>query len=167
MCTPLAAVAAVGVGMQVVGQVQQGQAANAAAKYQAGMLRNNVLLAGFQADQEAERAEWQKQELDQAVGALRGQGRVGFAAGNVLLNNRGTVLDWEGTLDRQKMERKATIDWDTKMSRWALQMQALGYGNQAELTLAAGRNAQTAGLLSGAGTALQGAGTVATLARKD
>lgn len=156
-----AVLSAVGTGVAAYGQVQQGEAAQAQAAYQAGVYRNNQILAERAAEDEqaAGRAAVQRSQL--ATKQLQGRQRA-VLAGNGVQVDTGGALDITsdtaamGALDQETIRNNA--------ERKALAYRAQGANFQADAQLATMRGdaLSSAGDSAAFGTLLSGAGSVAS-----
>ena len=122
--------------------VRQGQAAKAAANFNASIAAQNAELSRADA---AARAQQQDRENYMRLGAIRAaQGHAGGDAGS------GSVLDVLGDVAAQGELEKQYIIYQGEQ-------RARGYGNTATLDTFSGKQAQTAGYLK-AGTELMSGG---------
>lgn len=128
-----------------IGAIQQGNAAKAAANYNATISMQNAEIARNDAAMQAQQID---RENYMRLGAIRtAQGKSGGAAGE------GSVLDVLGDVAAQgELEKQYAL--------YQGEQRARGYTNTATLDVFSGRNAQTAGYLR-AGTELLGGGAKA------
>lgn len=156
MCEPatIAAIAAVAAaGVATISAVQAGNAANEQAKYQAAVSRNNAVFAERQATDAIKRGKVEEAQRRLQTSKLLGQQRSAFAANNVAID-AGSPLDVleftaeQGELDaliiRNNAEREAV----------GFRFQGTNFRSQAQLDLARGRSAKSAGIASGIGSLL-------------
>lgn len=127
--------------LQAVGAIQQGQAAKAAANYNAQVADNNAAMARAQA---AENARRQRIMGAKALGSIR----AGYGASGVTLE--GSPLD---VLEESAMN----AELDALSIEHAGLVKSLGFQNEAALDRFGGRNAARAGYM-GAASALLGGG---------
>lgn len=140
--------------------IQQGRAAQRAAKYQAEVQAQNAQLAEQQARSAKTRAESDKLALRLDAVRKTAQGRAGFAAGNVQLGS-GTPVDWETDLREATQYDLDTIDYNADLEAWGYRVQGQNAMAESRLSRLQGRNAATAGWLGAATSLLSGAGSVA------
>lgn len=128
--------------VSAVGAIRQGQAAKAAANYNADIADQNAQVAR---DQTALAEQQQRRETLMRLGSVRAaQGHAGGDAG------AGSVLDILGDVAAQsELERQQVV--------YEGELKARGYTNTANLDRLSGKTAQRAGYLK-AGTELLGGG---------
>lgn len=153
MCSAGAGVAlqVLGLGAGIAGTQMQVRANQQAAEYQRIVANNNRIVAEYQAKDAEQRGELEKQELGKTVSRIRGQGRTGFAAGNVALAS-GSVLDWEQDVATESTIERLKIDRNTEMEAWALRNQ--DFDSQANLAQAQAGASAAAGRISTVGSIL-------------
>lgn len=149
-----------GTGASAYGNYQAGQASKQAAEYNAKVMQNNAIYAGYQAQEARRQGEIEQTRIKEEAAKLKGQGRVAFGAGNVLLGS-GSPQDWENDIDRAKAIDLDTSATNTNLAVWGYGEQAKGYQSQASLMRLEGGNAARSGVYSAGGSLLSGAGTVA------
>lgn len=163
MCEPvtiavIAAVAAAGIG--TISAIQGGNAANEQAKFQAAVSRNNAVFAERQAADAIKRGAVEEKQQRLATSKLLGAQRSAFSANNVAIDS-GSPLDvleftaGQGELDALIIRNNAA------RSAVGFRFQGSGFSSQSKLDLARGRSAKQAGIASGVGTILAGAGQFA------
>lgn len=140
-----------------VGAIQQGQAASAAAEYQAQVGEMNAILAERRARDADERGKLEEQKKRQEVARIKGQQRAAMGANGVDLtfgSPLDTLVDTAvlGELDA------LTIRTNTAREAYEHRVDAVNKRAGAELSRMKGESAKTAGYLSAAGTVLTGAG---------
>lgn len=163
MCEPVTlTLALAGMGVSAAGKAMQAKAQREAGKYQQKVAENNAIVAGMQATQRIAQAREQKRKLGLQTAAVRGKGRLAFAAGNVRLGV-GSALDWEMDVDAAKALDYDSIDYNAALDVWGLQNQAQNFRAEGELARHRGRMGARATLVSGTGNLLtQGALTAKT-----
>ena len=140
--------------------IAQGNAAAAAAKYNAEQSAENAKIAQQQAASAIDQGEAQKNAVRLKLADMRAQGRTGYAAGNVALG-AGSPADYEADLALRTQVDLDTIDTNTAMEAWGLRTQAVDASNQSTLQRMQASNATSAGYMGAAGSLLSGASTVA------
>lgn len=128
--------------MQALGQIQQGQAANAAAKYNASILEQNARVERQQAMQ---REEQQRRQ----AGQILGQQRAAYAQAGGGMG--GSALDVATQSGRD-------AELDALTLRYEGELRARGLETSAAMERFAGQQARTHGYMSSAGTILGGVG---------
>jgi hypothetical protein len=152
MCDPVSlgiaavSMSAIGTGISAYGQINQGNAAAAAAKYNA-----QTSLQEAQGAEDAARIN--EQQTYKQGDELLGRARAAMGANGVDVN-AGTALLTQGDIEKQT---------ETNVSNQSLNanLQAWGYRNQATLDTAQAGFDTTAGNISAAGTLIGGASQVA------
>ena len=161
MCLGLETMAIVGMvasaastGMSVLGAIQQGQAAQAQANYQAKVQENNATAARMQAADAIERGKLEENNQRKQVARMLGAQRAGIAGSGFELGDE-TSQDILG-------DTAAMGELDARMIRTNAAREAWGYEYQASnemagaaITRARGENARIASYWS-AGTDLLG-----------
>ena len=150
MCEPttIALVAmAAGTAINSYGQYQQGQAANAAAKY-------NAKMAEYSAQDAQRRGEEEAQAIQRKAASLKSSQRVSLAARGLDLGY-GTAQDLQDQTDFFGLMDAQTTRYNAARDAW-------GARAQGTLARAEGRAAAYQGTLGAAGTLLSGAGQVAS-----
>lgn len=143
--------------MGAAGQIQQGQAANAAAQYNAQVAEMNATLSDRRAKDAIERGAQEEQRKRHEVAKIKGQQIAGMAANGVDLtfgSPLDTIVDTAilGELDA------LTIRQNTYREEYDHRVDGMNQRAGATLQRAQGKAAQTAGYLGAAGTVLTGAG---------
>lgn len=149
-------------GVSAYGAVQQGRAQQYAAEFEAKQAENNAKIAEYQAQDAARRGDEEAQNVQRAYAQRIAAGRLGFASGNVLLDNGSAGL-WQTGTEVSREADLAQVRTNTAMDIWGLKTQGQNYISQAGMSRAAGRNARTGAGLSAAGSLLGAAGTSAGL----
>lgn len=139
------------------GQIQQGQAANASAKYNAQVQEMNATLADRRARDAIDRGAAEEQRKRQEVARVKGAQIAGMAANGVDItfgSPLDTIVDTAtlGELDA------LTIRSNTYREAYDYKVDAVNKRAGANLTRMEGKNAQTGSYLAAAGTVLTGAG---------
>ncbi|GAB5471419.1 MAG: phage protein [Rhodospirillales bacterium] len=174
MCDAGLAIAGAGLGMQMLGSVQAGNAANQAAQadnqaslYNAQVADNNAVLAERQARDAEERGRVERQRYLMQSSQLRGQERAALAASGLDISS-GSPLQAIGDSAALAALDAGTITSNAAREAHGIRVQGVDYTNQATLhrqagrsALSRGRSAQTAGFLGGGASLLTGASRVA------
>lgn len=148
IATAALVLAGVGTAVSAIGAVRQGQAASAAADYNAQVARQNAVVASQQA---AQQAALQQRQARQRIGAAR----AAYGAAGVRVE--GSPLDV-----LESSAANAELDRQTILYRG--QLRALGYNDTAALNEAQGANAEQQGYLrAGSALLLGGAQTFAMI----
>lgn len=139
------------------GQIQQGQAANASAKYNAQVQEMNATLADRRARDAIDRGAAEEQRKRQEVARVKGAQIAGMAANGVDItfgSPLDTIVDTAtlGELDA------LTIRSNTYREAYDYKVDAVNKRAGANLTRIEGKNAQTGSYIGAAGTVLTGAG---------
>jgi len=139
------------------GSIQQGNAANKAAKYNAQVAEMNATISDRRAKDAIERGATEEQKKRQQVQQVLGQQQAAMAANGVDItfgSPLDTIVDTSvlGELDA------LTIRSNAYRESYDYQVQASNQRAGAELTRMEGSAAKTAGYLNGFGTILGGAG---------
>jgi hypothetical protein len=167
MCEPttlaVAAIAATAAStyVSIQGQQQAGHAAKAQADYQAGVARNNAILAQRAATDARQRGDVAADQSAQRTQALIGKQRAILAQNGVDVNS-GSALDI--TTDTAGAGKLDELTLRSNAERAALGYEAQGsnFNAAAGLDELTGANALSAANTASLGTALSGAGTVAS-----
>lgn len=130
--------------VSAVGAVRQGQAAKAAADYNATIANQNAQAAAAQGEAASEQ---QARESERKMGsAMAAYGASGVQMGS------GSPMDVLADVARSsELDRQTTV--------YNYKMRGLGFQDQAGLDIAQGENASSAGYLTAMGALFQGAGT--------
>ena len=151
-----AVTAAAGTAATVVGQIQQTNAANSAARYNAAILDRNAQIANQQAAAVEQQGAIDEKQQRLRVAALTGTQRAAYG-GSGLLVDEGTPLDVTrdtagyGELDALTIRRNAGLD------AWGIRNQGSNFQAQASLA----RSSQSSPWLSAGGSLLTGASSMA------
>lgn len=148
MCEPVTIAMAAGVGLSAMGQLQEGQAKNAAAEH-------NIAMGDIAAADALERADVDKQLLAHQFLKDRATGRNQVGSSGVRLDS-GSTLDWENDLTETYISDKAGIDLNTSK-------ETFGIRNQQSLDKSQGEGAVNAGRIGAAGSLLSGAARTGSL----
>lgn len=144
-----------------VGSIQQGKAANAQAAYQAGVARNNQILAERAAKDAEARGRVSALNKRNETKQLIGRQRTQLAANGVLVD-RGSALDI--VADTAKIGETDALTLENNADREAANFRAQGANFQAdsELALLRGKSAVNSSYFQAGGVALDGVGQVAS-----
>ncbi len=162
MCGPalLIATTVASTAMQAYAQHQAGQAANAAAKFNAKQDEYNATLADARSKDALVRGNQEAGQIRQDAAEKIGAGRTSFAAGNVDLSS-GSVQYWQADV-------AAAGAYDASMRQYNARQEANGIAGEAwnarsnsRLERARGRSAVTAGNIGATSSLLAGASETA------
>ena len=160
---PIAIIAAtvISTAMQAMSQIQAGQAAAAQADYQAGVARNNQILAERAAKDALERGKIAEHRQQMATQQLIGRQRAVLASSGVK-TDVGSALDI--TVDTAGIGELDALTIRSNAEREALGFRTQGMNFQAEAGLAKARGASalSAGYTGAFGTLLSSGGSVAS-----
>jgi len=154
------AVTAIGAGVSAYGSIQQGQAAKAAAAYQAQVAQNNATIAGMNANAEIEKGNQQLQAAQEQASQHQGMIRAVMGAGGIDLDSGSALRNQQGMAQVDQLNQ-ATIVSNAARSAWNYRNQGSNLDAQAGLDRMQGANAATAGYMGGFSSLLSGAGTFA------
>lgn len=141
-----------------MGQMQAGRAAEAQAKYQAAVNRNNAILAQRAADDARRRGEIAAAEAVRRGRQLIGRQRAIFASNGVVVDE-GSALDITSETAAQNTLDFLTIRNNAEREALGFEARGMNYESQAGLDLLAGTSASRTAAF---GTALSGIGSVAS-----
>ncbi|MBB0023626.1 hypothetical protein [Ralstonia pickettii] len=154
------AVAAVGSAVSAYGAIAQGNAAKAAANYQAQVAQNNATIAGMNANAEIEKGNQQLQASQEQAAQHQGMIRAVMGASGIQLDSGSALRNQEGMAQVDQLNQ-ATITSNAARAAWNYRNQGANYAAQSQLDSMQGANAATAGYMSGFSSLLSGAGTFA------
>ena len=146
--------------VSMYGQYQQGKAAEAQYKYQAGVARNNQIIAEQNAQDAIQRGKVDVADHRRKVNQIKGSQRAGFGASGVVLDS-GSPLDivadtaMMGELDAQ------TISNNAEREARNYRIQGTNFGAEAGMLQSSAKSARSAANIGMAGTLLGGATTFA------
>lgn len=155
-----AAGTAAGFLMQAYGQNQQAKAQASQMRYQAGVDRNNKIIADRQAADAIKRGEAQEEEHRRKVQAIKADQRVGFASRGVDLGSDVVVDTLSDTAMLGELDA-LTIRSNAEREAYGYRVQGMNYEASAQNNLLAAKNTKSAGKTSAMTTLLSGASTVA------
>lgn len=145
--------------MGIAGNIQQGQAAQAQANYQAQIAKNNAKIAQNNADMKRqegiEEARTLRLKNIQKIGAQQAA-----MAANGFEVNSGTNLDIIGDSAATGELDAITARYNKETQALAYEQQANNFSNQAYLDTISGQNAYKSGITSAIGTGLNGIASV-------
>ncbi len=154
------AATAVSAGVGAYSAIQQGEAASAAANYQAQVAANNAQIAKFNADAATQTGNTQLQAAQEQAAQRQGMIRAVMGAGGVDLNSGSALRAQEGVAQVDQLNQ-ATIVSNAARSRWNYLNQGADYTAQSNLDQMRASQSETAGLMGGFSSMLSGAGTFA------
>lgn len=161
MCDPITAMMVAGSAIGAYGQIQAGNAASAAANYQAQVATMNAGFAEKRAQDALMRGQEEEERVRREGGQLQGQQTAQMAAAGVDLSF-GSPLDvlidtsMGIELDAMRTRRNAALEAED------FDRQAWNYRADAGMSRAEGKNAKTAGYIGAAGSILSGGAKAAT-----
>lgn len=171
MCSPMAlaitalATSVAGTGLQVMGQIQQGKAAEQQAKYNAKVQENNAILAEAQAKDALTRGREEERSKRIASAQMEGTQRAAFSANNVALESGSPADVLEYTAAQNELEA-LTIRNSAEREATGYKARANNYRSGAALSLAEGQNAKKASLYGAGASFLGGASQTASMGFK-
>ncbi len=150
----------IGGAVQAYGQMQAGKAEQERQEYTAAVNRNNAIRADYLAEDAIDRG-----NVEEANERLRG--RIVIGQIRAVMAGSGQVVD-EGSAMQFVADQSATNEQDARTIRNNAQreaqehrLRATDYRQQADLNIAAGNNARTAGNINAFGTLIGAGGRVA------
>lgn len=143
------------------GQMQQANAAAAAAKFNAQISEMNAQIAEDAAKDELDRGAREEQKHRMKVGMLRGNQRVAMAANGVDLGSGSPAEVLFDTAYAGEMDSLG-IRVDTNVAAYNRRVQAVNYRAQAQLYRMEAKAARTGGMLGALGTLTGGIGKFAS-----
>jgi hypothetical protein len=155
------ALSALGTAGSVLGAMQQGQAAQAQADYQAAVYEREANISEMKARDAEYRGRMERQDIALQAAKMVGAGRAGWGASGVQLGS-GSPLDWEVDLDERARADDRMSHYNTEQEKWGYRNNAIGMREQAGLSRLSGANSATAGRINAMGSLLSGAGSVAS-----
>lgn len=161
MCIATAALITAGVGTAIAGTsaIAQGNAAAASGRYQSQVARNNAVVEQQNAEYATEAG-----EAAALVSGLKGAQRLAHiktaqAANNIDINS-GSAVKVRATEAEGNALDAETVRHNAALQAYGYRTGAVSDTAQAQLDTAQASAAKTAGILSGAGTLLEGASSV-------
>lgn len=148
----------VGTIMRMQGQAQQAQAMQASANYQAGVARNNQMIANFQAQDALERGKIAAQRSRLQTAQLKGRQRTAQAGMGVIVDEDSSLDLLGDTAEFGELDALG-IQANAEREAFQLRSRAQNFGNEATLLNLRVANAPGSGAL---GTAVSGLGSVAS-----
>jgi hypothetical protein len=147
------------------GQLQAGDAANAAGIRDQNIANQNALVLEGQARDAIERGEFavDRLRLDAARGV--GEGRAGFAGGNVDLSN-GAARYWELDAAKNTAADVGQTRYNARQEAFGKRVDARNERVRGQMRRWEGKVAQRGSRLAAAGTVLSGAGQTASFYAK-
>lgn len=154
------ALSAVGTLLSVAGTVQQGEAAENQAKYQAAVAKNNQIIAQQKAADALQRGDIAERQHRLQVAQQIGAARAG-AAGRGVVADIGSALSIQEDIAATGELDALTIRSNAEREAAAFSQQAREFGTQQELFKGAGQTAVQAANIQSAGTLVTGGSNVA------
>lgn len=143
-----------------VGQLQQGQALEQQAAYQAAVARNNQILAERAAQDALDRGKVAEQQQRMETRQLQGRQRAVLASNGVLVDV-GSALDITSDTAAIGEIDALTIRSNAEREALGFRTQGMNFQSEAELARLRGQAASSAATIGAFGTLLSGTGTVA------
>jgi uncharacterized protein (DUF58 family) len=124
--------AAVGGTLATVSAVQQAEAAQEQAEFQASIERENAKLAAIEAENIELQANQDRHQLRLKMLASKGEARAAYAAGGVVLG-AGSSADYEADIADAYDLDKRNLNYDIAQKKWQAKVQSINASNQASL----------------------------------
>lgn len=153
------ATTAIGFGLQMYGQNQQAKAAAAQANYQAGVDRNNKIIADRQAEDAIKRGQAEEEDQRRKVAQIKGSQRTAFAARGIDLGSDVVIDTLSDTAMFGELDA-LTIRSNAEREAYGYRVQGMNYQASADNNALAAKNAKSAGRTNMMSTLLSGASTV-------
>lgn len=118
--------------LSTVSSVQQAQAAQEQAEFQASIERENAKLAAVEAENINLQANQDRQQLRLKMLASKGEARASYAAGGVVLGS-GSAADYEADIADAYDLDKRNLNYDVSQKQWQARVQSISASNQASL----------------------------------
>ena len=147
-------------GVSVMGQMQAGKNSKAMADYQAGVARNNQIVADRAAQDALDRGGVAEQRSRLETARLKGRQRV-VLAGLGQEVDTGSALDITSDTAQLGELDALTIRSNAEREAYNFRVRGMQFGQEAVLQEATGANALSAGYFGAVGTLASGVGTVA------
>jgi hypothetical protein len=148
----------IGSGISALGSIEQGQAAQAQANYQAQVAQNNAITAGnYQRLAVAQGNEKAEQTGIQVANQI-GQTRAAYGAGEIDPNSGSALAVQEGQKQVGELSQANAVN-QGQLAGYGYSIQATQFESQSALDTFSGQQAAEAGEVGAAGSALQGLGT--------
>jgi hypothetical protein len=137
--------------------IQQGNAARAAADYQAQVAQNNATIAAMNANSAIQTGNTQLQAQQERAAQQMGMVRAAIGASGVEMNSGSALREQQGLAEVNQLN-EATITSNAARSAWNYRNQGADFTAQAGLDQLKGQQAQAAGIVGGFSSLLSGAG---------
>lgn len=118
--------------LSTVSSVQQAQAAQEQAEFQASIERENAKLAAIEAENINLQANQDRQQLRLKMLASKGEARASYAAGGVVLGS-GSAADYEADIADAYDLDKRNLNYDVAQKQWQARVQSISASNQSSL----------------------------------
>lgn len=141
------------------GAEQQGQAANAAAQYQAQVANNNAVIANQNADYAVRAGQAKGQQESMKGAANLGRLRAAQAANGIDINSGSDVDVQAGQAEVNQLNTENVIQ-NADLTAYGYRSQSGNFTAQSGLDTAEGENAEQAGQTAALGSLLEGASSV-------
>ena len=153
------AASVVSTGLSAYGQMQQGEAAQDQANYQAKIMDRNAQIADMNAQDAERRGQIEEKQLRLRTANIVSDARSGLSGSGVVVDT-GSPLDIQTDTVAWGEYDVQTQRWNVAKEVWGIKNQAANYTAQGGLYRTAGANAASAGLTGAGGSLLSGVGTV-------
>jgi hypothetical protein len=148
-----------GAGITAIGQVRQGEAQAAEARYQAQVARNNQVIAQQNANYALQAGEEATYQTGLRERAKAGQLTADLAAGGLDVNT-GSAAELRTSQAELGQQAEETTKQGSELTAYGYRTQATSYGAQAQLLQAEAPMDITAGYLGAGGTLLSNVGNL-------
>lgn len=118
--------------LATVSSVQQAEAAQQQAEFQASIERENAKLAAIEAENIELQANQDRHQLRLKMLASKGEARAAYAAGGVVLGS-GSAADYEADIADAYDLDKRNLNYDIAQKQWQAKVQSVNASNQASL----------------------------------
>lgn len=154
------AITAIGTGVSMYGQIQQGKNQQAQANYQAAIMERNAKIAEMNANDAERRGAVEEQQLRLRTSSMIGEARSDLSASGVVVDS-GSPLEAQQEIAAMGAYDVNTQRYNAAKEAWSIRNQAADYTAQSRLYSMAGANAASEGRMGAFGTALTGLGSMA------
>lgn len=156
MCTPIAAMAGAGAGLQAIGTVQQINAQNAQLKYQAAVAESNALISEYEGAYAKAQSLQEAQLLQKRLSSVVGSQRAAAGASGAVADS-GSMMDLAlDSVEQGKIDELAILS-EGDMAKYRSHVAAANYRTQAKMYRRSRQDPflpAMAGLMTGASNAM-------------
>ena len=160
MCDPVSITMAVGAAVSAFGQIQQGQSANAQAKYQTAIANRNAQLEESNRVDAISRGETQQMQHYRKLAQAMGEARVRNSAAGLDVGF-GSAANLEGDIALIGYEDSSAISQNTIKEVKGYDINAANYRAEGKASTMKGKAASMAGYVGAASTLLSSASQIA------